>query len=161
MNSRPRLIILCIAGLFGLWFFSAGELSRAAEIDFQRDVQPILAEHFARCHGPDAAARKSELRLDSRDIALKGGESGMPAIVPNKPEESELVRRVTSTDPDTVMPPPDQNNPLKPEEIATLTKWISEGANYTTHWAFVPPQKAAVARRRVPRIPWMHSSWRN
>src|SRR5262245_34980379 len=136
MNFRSPSLVSGTAALTVLWVLLTGEVSRAREIDFQREVQPILAEHCARCHGPDAAARQSGLRLDSRDMALKGGDSGLAAIVPHKPEESELIRRVTSADADQVMPPPDENNPLTPAQIATLTQWISEGANYITHWAF-------------------------
>src|SRR5437763_1526162 len=68
----------------------------APPVDFQRDVQTIFAEHCALCHGVDAKDRKSGLRLDVREGALKGGESGMAAIVPGNPEQSELIRRVTS-----------------------------------------------------------------
>ena len=80
--------------------------------DFLRDVQPILAEHCTQCHGVDEKERKSGLRLDQRDAALKGGDSGTAAIVPGKPDKSELIRRITSTDPDEVMPPPSHKKPL-------------------------------------------------
>jgi hypothetical protein len=116
----------------------------AAEVDFQRDVQTILAEHCAGCHGPDAEARQAGLRLDVRELALRGGDSGAPAIVPHKPEESALVQRVTSADPDRIMPPAEHNKPLSADQIALLRQWIGEGANYSTHWAFVAPKKAAL-----------------
>src|SRR5437764_406751 len=88
----------------------AGSSARAAPpVGFQRDVQPIFAEHCAQCHGGDEANRKSGLRLDLRDSALKGGESGTAAIVPGQLEQGELIRRITSTDPEIVMPPPSQN----------------------------------------------------
>ncbi|MBM4074075.1 MAG: DUF1553 domain-containing protein [Planctomycetes bacterium] len=131
--------------LWGLGFLSclfAFQIAFAQTVDFQRDVQPILAEHCARCHGVDAATRQSGLRLDDRQAALKGGESGSPAIVPGKPDESELIRRVASHDPDSVMPPKKENKPLIASQIATLRKWITEGANYSVHWSFVAPQKA-------------------
>src|SRR5438552_7109562 len=90
----------------------AGTGARAAPpVEFQRDIQPILAEHCAQCHGADAANRKSGLRLDLHESALKGGDSGAAAIVPGQPEESELIQRVSSSDPDFVMPPPSQKKP--------------------------------------------------
>lgn len=116
----------------------------AAEVDFQRDIQPILAEHCTACHGVDAEDRKGELRLDVRDAALKGGESGTAAIVPGKPLDSELIRRITSTDEATMMPPPSQKKPLSPDQIEALKTWITEGAKYEAHWAFTPPQKEAL-----------------
>ncbi|WP_010584914.1 DUF1553 domain-containing protein [Schlesneria paludicola] len=127
----PLLIILSL--------LMAGSSGDSA--DFQRDIQPILAEHCTLCHGVDAADRKSGLRLDQRDGALKGGESGIAAIVPGSPEMSELMKRVTSADPDAVMPPPSHNKPLSAKEISQLSEWIKDGAKYESHWAFVPPQK--------------------
>ena len=112
--------------------------------DFQRDVQPILAEHCAHCHGIDPATREGGLRLDIRDQALAGGDSGQPAIVPGKPEASELVARIHATDPDVIMPPPREKKPLSEEQKRVLEAWIASGAGYHPHWAFVPPQKAPV-----------------
>src|SRR5438105_13270623 len=92
---------------FVITFVLAGAAARAAPpVEFQRDIQPILAEHCAQCHGADAANRKSGLRLDVHESALKGGDSGAAAIVPGQPEESELIQRVSSSDPDFVIPPP-------------------------------------------------------
>ncbi len=119
--------------------------SVVAAPDYQRDVQPIFAEHCAQCHGVDASQRKSSLRLDDRTSVLKGGESGTAAIVPGKPEQSELFRRIASTDADVVMPPPDHKKPLSTKQIETLRQWIADGAQYETHWAFTPPRKTAPA----------------
>jgi mono/diheme cytochrome c family protein len=116
----------------------------AAPVDFQRDVQPIFSEHCAQCHGVDEANRKSGLRFDSRESALKGGESGTPAIVPGQPDKSELVARITSTDADVVMPPPRHNKPLSPRQIDTLQQWIRDGAKYESHWAYTAPRKATL-----------------
>ena len=110
-------------------------------VDFQRDIQPILAEHCAKCHGADAGTRQAALRLDVRESALRGGESGDAAIVPGKPDESALIRRVTSLDADIVMPPPKENKPLAARHIAMLKQWIAQGATYTGHWAFTAPRK--------------------
>src|SRR5690348_11374810 len=82
------------------------------EVDFTRDVRPLLARHCFKCHGPDEKARKADLRLDVRDAALKGGASGDPAIVPGKLHEGELLRRLLSDDEDEVMPPPSAKLPL-------------------------------------------------
>ncbi len=110
-------------------------------VQFNRDIQPVLAEHCTLCHGVDAAARKSGLRLDLRDSALKGGESGTVAIVPGHPEQSELIRRITSTDADVVMPPPRHKKALSAKQIDLLTRWIKEGAHYESHWSFIAPLK--------------------
>ncbi len=115
------------------------DIGTAASVDYQRDVQPILAEHCIHCHGGDAETRQAGLRLDVREMALKAGESGRAPIVPGQPDESHLLLRVRSQNPDEVMPPPDQKNPLRPEQIEILERWIREGANYSSHWAFGPP----------------------
>src|SRR5579864_3745890 len=134
--KRPILLILFALGCAGS--------ATGAEVDFQRDVRPILANHCLTCHGVDAATRKSGFRLDQRDSALKGGKSGSAAIVPGQPEQSKLFQRVSSHDPKSVMPPPEQKNPLSEKQIDTLKKWIAEGASYEKHWAFTPPVKASL-----------------
>ncbi|RPI86089.1 MAG: hypothetical protein EHM42_06270, partial [Planctomycetaceae bacterium] len=101
-----RLSILSFVVLVG----SAASLPAAPPVDFQRDVQPILNEHCNACHGVDAVERKSGLRLDVRDSALKGGDSGAPAIVPGNVDEGELLRRILSTDAEELMPPPSHKN---------------------------------------------------
>ncbi|MFM8379035.1 MAG: c-type cytochrome domain-containing protein, partial [Planctomycetia bacterium] len=116
----------------------------AAGPDFQRDIQPILAEHCAHCHGIDETTRQGGLRLDIRQNALEGGDSGSPAIVPGNPEESEMVARIRSTDPDVIMPPPREKKPLSDAQKALLEAWIADGAGYHPHWSFVPPKKAVV-----------------
>src|SRR5712692_9087506 len=86
--------------------------ARSEEIDFSRDVRPILARHCFKCHGPDDKARKAKLRLDVREAAMRGGKSGQPAIVPANPEEGEMVRRIFASEETDVMPPPAAKNPL-------------------------------------------------
>ena len=115
----------------------------ADEIDFRSKIQPIFAEHCSQCHGVDEAKRESGYRLDTREGALAGGESGAVAIVPGKSAESELVRRIVSEDPDTLMPPPSEKKPLSPEQKESLKRWIDEGASYQKHWAFTPPVKTS------------------
>lgn len=126
----------------GLLAFNPQSPLHAEELNFQRDVQPILAEHCWHCHGVDAHDRKGGLRLDLREDAIKGGESEIAAIVPGKPADSELIKRIHSTDADLVMPPPNQNKPLSDAQKRILDQWITSGAPYEAHWAFVAPKKA-------------------
>ena len=107
--------------------------------DFTREVRPILSRNCFKCHGPDDAARKSKLRLDVREAAIQPAKSGAVALVPGKPAESELVKRIFTTDADEVMPPPSTKNQLTSAEKETLQRWIAAGAEYKQHWAFVPP----------------------
>ena len=116
----------------------------ADEIDYNRDVRPILSDTCYKCHGPDAAERKAGLRLDSLDGSVAKLESGATAIVPGKTDEGELLARIRSTDPDLVMPPPVSGKKLTPLQIDTLTKWIAQGAEYKGHWSFIQPQRAAL-----------------
>ena len=116
----------------------------AQGVDFRRQIQPILSEHCAQCHGVDESTREGGLRLDLRESALAGGESAQGAIVPGKASESHLVRRILSKDPDEVMPPPSLNKPLSPEQVELLQRWIDQGAQYDKHWAFIPPVRTEV-----------------
>jgi len=111
------------------------------EVNFTKHVAPILAEHCTHCHGRDSETRQGGLRLDLRDPAIAGGDSGEPAIFVGKPDESEMVRRIRSTDHDEIMPPPHENKPLTPEKMAILEAWITQGAEYAGHWAFEQPKK--------------------
>ena len=124
---------------------------RAGPIDFRTQVLPVLSENCFNCHGPDAGTRKGGLRLDRRDDALRPAESGEMAIVPGKPEESSLIARLLTHDPDEVMPPPESKKKLSPASIETLRQWIKEGAEYRNHWAFEP-----VVR---PTVPNSSSAW--
>src|SRR5579863_3114213 len=143
MDNRLRCTLFAFATLAAA--ASAGRTAQAAPpVDFQREIQPIFAEHCAECHGVDEAKRKSGLRFDVRESALKGGESGTPAIVPGQPDKSELVARITSPDADVLMPPPRHNKPLSPKQIDTLQQWIKDGAKYESHWAFTAPRKATL-----------------
>ncbi len=114
----------------------------ATPVDFNREVRPIISEKCYHCHGPDEGSRKAKLRLDVRDDALQDRD-GVRAIVPGKPDDSELMLRVRSKDPDEVMPPPKEHHIISPAECDTLRRWIAEGANYAPHWAFGKPVKPA------------------
>jgi cytochrome c553 len=113
---------------------------------YNRDVRPILADKCFACHGPDAAHREADLRLDQRESAV--GSSGV--IVPGKPGDSELLRRITSSDPALRMPPPATGKTLSDDELATLRAWIAAGADYQPHWAYVPPQRPTVPEGQHP-----------
>lgn len=121
-------------------------LSSAAkeEIIFNRDVRPILSQHCFACHGPDSHDRKGELRLDTFAGATKGGESRKPAIVPGKPEESELYKRLITNDSEKIMPPPHFHKDLNEKQKKTLHQWILNGAEYQGHWAFITPKKPTI-----------------
>jgi hypothetical protein len=124
-------------------------LSRAADPPtYNRDIRPILADKCFACHGPDAAKREADLRLDQSASATEA------AIVPGQPVKSELVRRILSSDPDLRMPPASAGKSLLPAEIETLTAWIAAGAEYQPHWAYVPPQQSKVPEGVHP-IDWL------
>ncbi len=108
--------------------FSVLPFTHAAEkVSFNRDIRPILSDICFACHGPDEAQRKGGLRLDIKEAAMKGGESG-PAIVPGKPEKSEVYKRLVTHDADDFMPPKKTNKVLTPEQIDSFRRWIAEGA---------------------------------
>src|SRR5262249_5626248 len=132
MRHQPVFGLLVSALTTALAIFIGGP-APAEEVDFTRDVRPILARHCFKCHGPDDKARQSELRLDVRESALKGGSSGDPGLVPGKPDDSELVRRVLSDDEGEVMPPPSAKLPLTADDKAMLRRWVAEGAKYAPH----------------------------
>ncbi len=115
-----------------------------ATVNFNRDVRPILSDKCFACHGPDEKKRDSKLRLDIREQAVKPAESGDTAIVPGKPEASQLLARVTTKDRDDMMPPPKTHKTVSPQEVETLRRWIAEGAVYQGHWAFIKPERPAV-----------------
>lgn len=131
---RSFMMIAMLACLF--LFVGSATISYAEDsIEYNRDIRPILAENCFACHGPDSAARKGDLRLDQRDAAI-----GSTAIVEGKPEESGIIQRILSTDPETVMPPPSAHKVIKPEQLDVLRKWISAGAPYQPHWSFIAPE---------------------
>lgn len=119
-----------------------------ATLSFNQHVRPILANHCWSCHGRDEAGRQGSLRLDLRSAALLAGDSGRTAIVPGRTHDSEVVRRIHSTDPQMVMPPPEAQRPLTAVQQQILEKWIEQGAEYEEHWAFLPPVRPA-----IPSIP--------
>lgn len=125
-----------------------------AKVTFNEHVQPILSEYCYHCHGPDSGTRlpKSEpLRLDLAADAFAVRASGQPVIVKGKPADSLFVKRLHSSDPDEIMPPPKSHKTLAPREIALLERWIEQGAEYQAHWSFIPPAK--------PEVPATGGTW--
>ncbi|MGD9854163.1 MAG: PSD1 and planctomycete cytochrome C domain-containing protein [Planctomycetaceae bacterium] len=129
----------------------SGAMLVADDIDFVRDVRPILANNCFGCHGADAVHRQGDLRLDQLDGSADV-HGASEVIVPGKPDESRLISRITSDADDERMPPPDSGKSLKPAEIEILRTWISQGATYAAHWAFRPP-----VRSEVPQVD--NSEW--
>jgi hypothetical protein len=121
--------VLACVGMFIASLASADDA-----IEYNRDIRPILAENCFACHGPDSAARKAELRLDQRQVAID-----MAAIVPGDADSSELVRRVVSADAAELMPPPVTKKHLTVEQKELLKRWIAAGAQYQAHWSLIAP----------------------
>ena len=121
-------------------------------VQYNRDVRPILADKCFHCHGPDAAARQADLRLDER-VSSTADRDGHRAIVPGEPMSSELNRRLLTKDDDERMPPPDSGAALTAEEIDILRRWIQDGAEYQTHWSFISPKRPALPKVADPSWP--------
>ena len=144
----------------GVILFAASSALRAEDVDFKRDIAPILEERCWYCHGEDE--QESNLRLDLRPVMLKGGDSGLSAVVPGKPEKSYLIELINHNDDEMRMPPDEEK--LPEEEIAKLTEWIKQGAVWpgqmdavleekSDHWSFQP-----VVRPDVPKVPGRSSN---
>ena len=114
-----------------------------AEVDFTKDIRPILSEYCFHCHGPDENTREAKLRLDTREGLLNPRKKRFP-VIPGKPDQSEVYKRIITDDEDDIMPPPESKKKMKPEEIELIKKWISQGAQYQDHWAFILPAKSAL-----------------
>jgi hypothetical protein len=119
----------------------------AAEIDFSRDIRPILSDKCFRCHGPDAENREADLRLDVRDVAVDAG-----AIAPGQPGASEILKRIMSDNAELAMPPPSTEKNISAAERTLLQKWIAEGAEYSEHWAFRSPQRPDIPILNTGRL---------
>jgi hypothetical protein len=150
MLSRklPLLPTAIITAFFSVTFpAKAASAGPGEKVDYNFQIRPLLADRCYACHGPDPKPRKADLRLDTPAGAIDAG-----VIVPGKPEESELVRRITATD-KSHMPPPKSNLMLSPKEIELIRQWIAEGAEYKPHWAFLPLPD------RVPLPKVSNDSW--
>ncbi|HND51925.1 MAG TPA: DUF1549 domain-containing protein [Pirellulaceae bacterium] len=121
-------------------------------LSYNRDIRPILADNCFACHGPDKNSRKGDLRLDQADAALRSR-----AIVPGKPDESELITRILATDADELMPPPKSNKHLTEAQKQLLKRWIAEGAKYEAHWAFLPVPAEVVVPKPADSRGWIRT----
>src|SRR5437660_2349106 len=121
--------------------FAAAAVDRGSPgegaVDFSRDILPIFSDNCFKCHGPDEKARKAKLRLDTKDGAFRV-KDGKTVIVPGKSAESELFRRIITSDPDDLMPPPESNHKLTAKQIELVRRWIEECGKWRRHWAFNP-----------------------
>ncbi len=133
-------------------FIVISGFASAADVTYNADIRPILANNCFKCHGPDPAARKAELRLDEFEPATAELPSGKRAIVPGDWDASELARKLTAADPSDRMPPPETGKTLSSVEIETLREWINSGAEYQVHWAYVAP-----VRPELPTV--QDASW--
>jgi mono/diheme cytochrome c family protein len=135
-----------LSGWLFTWIALAGvglavcPTAASSEVDFSRDIQPLLAKRCAACHGPDT--QEGGLRLDDREAAIAKLESGGRAIVPGKVAESLILERITSSDPDIQMPP--EGPRLSAAQVATIKAWIEQGAAWKEHWAFQPVVRPAL-----------------
>ena len=148
MTLSPRLLGFgSLIGILGLLLVSnqnppmaTAQQAKAATLQYNRDIRPILSENCFACHGPDSAARKAGLRLDQRDAAV-----AKKAFVPGKSGESELIARILlPEDDESAMPPVKSHKKLTPAQKQTLKTWIDQGAEYELHWSFLAPKKPAV-----------------
>ncbi|MGJ8695951.1 MAG: PSD1 and planctomycete cytochrome C domain-containing protein [Verrucomicrobiaceae bacterium] len=145
--------------LVGLFFASAlsSQLLAAEPIDFSRDIRPILNAHCTACHG--GVKQNGDVSFLFRDQVIAKGKSGKQVVVPGDPDASEMIRRITTTDPDDIMPPPDHGAALPPHEIALVTQWIKEGAIWNNHWSFEKPTRhelPPVSQKDWPIAPLDH-----
>ncbi|MFT5123376.1 MAG: hypothetical protein ACI9QL_002387 [Candidatus Omnitrophota bacterium] len=136
-----------ILGLFLIGVSGLVHVARAADISaptYNRDIRSILSENCFACHGPDAAHRKAELRLDVQQHAFGKSKSGETAITPGSSKASAVWHRINASDPDDIMPPPETHKTLTPAQKLTIRGWIEAGARYEAHWAFIPPKRPNV-----------------
>ena len=150
------LVILIACQLVACHRPQLAALPGAAEggrISFNASIQPILSENCYHCHGPDSGTRQPEkepLRLDREKFAFAKREDGNPVMIKGDPGASLLVRLMKSHNPEEIMPPPESHKVLTPQQIATVERWVKEGAVYEEHWSFIPPQRASVPVTKHP-----------
>ncbi len=131
---------------------NAGDIPHA-NIDFNNDIRPILADKCFHCHGPDEHSRKADLRLDTKEGAF-ADLGGYFAIKPGDAEDSEIVHRLFEDDPDSIMPPPEFHKPLSKEEKRKIVAWVNAGAEWKGHWSF-----EAIAKPEPPKVDGIDEAW--
>ncbi|MFM8359661.1 MAG: c-type cytochrome domain-containing protein, partial [Verrucomicrobiota bacterium] len=152
MDSRSFLFAALVAALVPAWPGGSSAHAepgspppaRSARLQFNRDIRPLLSDQCFACHGFDAKKRKAGLRLDTAEGAFAANREGRVAIKPGDPAGSELWRRLETTDPDAMMPPPEAHKSLSAAQKDLLRRWIEQGAPYQRHWAFEPTVRPAV-----------------
>ncbi len=147
-DTRRTLICLALTACACIGVRSARGADSA--IQYNHDVRPILFENCMSCHGPDSASRQADLRLDKREVAVD-----KKAIVPGKPEASEMIRRILSDDPEELMPPPETKKKLTAAQKQLLANWIKAGAVYQPHWSLIAPVRPAVPK--VANSAWVRN----
>ncbi|MFL5241753.1 MAG: PSD1 and planctomycete cytochrome C domain-containing protein [Gemmataceae bacterium] len=155
MALPKRTLLLWFAGLACFFVpmpLAPGRFARAGEdkgtteapVDFNRQIRPLLSENCFACHGPDEKARKAKLRLDNREGAFSKRKGGGHVLVPGKPEESELFLRIAAEEEEERMPPLKTGKRLTADQIELMRRWIKQGAEWSKHWSFIPPQRPAL-----------------
>ncbi len=132
-RTRRHCAFVCLQVCLGI----AASWSSGAEVDFQRDIRPILSNHCFKCHGPDEGTREADLRLDTAEAAT-ADRGGYQAIVPGDAEASAIIERMVTDDADLRMPPADSGLAVTAAQIALVRRWIDDGAEYQPHWSFRP-----------------------
>ena len=139
-NLNRFCLLLLLASVAG------ARLSGApTTVEYNRDIRPILTENCFACHGADSASRKAKLRLDYFEDATAKREDSAPAIVPGKPDQSEVIKRIFDTG-DDIMPPENSHKTLTAEQKNLLKRWVAQGAKYQPHWGFIAPQRPALPK---------------
>ncbi|MBO0720851.1 MAG: DUF1549 domain-containing protein, partial [Blastocatellia bacterium] len=143
MERTRRRALVAILALTGALFYlvlssgAAADGSQAKPVDFDREIRPILSDNCFACHGPDEKQRMAKLHFDTKEGAF----AKQGVIVPGDSAHSKLVMRISSKDPNVVMPPPESGHKLTAEQIELLRRWIDEGAQWHEHWAYVAPKR--------------------
>ena len=158
-NRNRECVIRLVSTVSVLNGFLVGFLTAAQAPRFNRDIRPILSDKCYVCHGPDAAAKKGPMRLDSEAAAKADLGGGRRAVVEGYPAASQMILRITAKNPGMRMPPVWSNLKLSPGEIETLRTWVAQGAKWQKHWSLIPPERypfPAVKNTTWPRnaIDW-------
>lgn len=141
--SSPFSLLFGAGFILSLLPIASASAVSGDDVSFSRDIRPILSENCFACHGPDEKSRESGLRLDL-EASAKQNREGTTAVVPGKPEDSAIIRRIESTDLDEVMPPPRLHKTITPQQLTLLKQWIKQGARWGGHWSYEPVRRPAV-----------------
>ncbi len=140
-QTAERIVRIGLA--VGAWLGWGASTHAAESIRFNRDIAPILSNNCFFCHGPDKNKRKADLRLDTKAGLFGKLEEGIP-VVPGDLANSLIVQRITSKDPEEMMPPPKANKRLLPAQVDMLKQWVAQVPPWEPHWSFIAPQRPPV-----------------